>query len=349
VGSSYQQTDEISDCPFDDYCSGAGLGGTVATRKAIFGGSAGSASIQLGANLTNKALLNFEIAPNVSGLWPAGNWTIRLNVVAANANITWTRVYICRVSAACGGLSTIGSSSTLGILCNTTGVKTAVISGAAVAAAAASDKIIVVLVFQKSGGSGDFYISPSVLIDTPINQGGMLSAAGAGAAAFVGRRSWRGAFSSAGVGTPTRHGKSTKRVVLSTAGGSALSAIGRLLRRGVFSSAGTVGTSLIGTSNRPVLRIMGMGTFSPLIRTTGQMILGAVGLGAFLPATRATVPTRLTVDGAGATSLIGAATTTAGFEIDGTSSAEFELTWLGWAQEGVEAPPNAGWVMEDML
>ncbi len=354
MGASFQQTDDAAACSIGGYCSGGSVGSFPVAKKATIGGAAGGSSLQMGGvgPLSSKVALNVELAPAAGNQWKAGNWTVRLNVVAANSKLRWDAVYICRVSSACGGLSTIGSATGLGLSCGSTGVLSTVVAGVAVASPGAGDKIIIVYVLKNnaaSGGSQSIYVQMSELIDTPIELGGVLTAAGQAGSALVGRRSWRAAIGAAGHGATTLVGKSTKKVTLTGTGAGAAGFVGRTLRRGVLSAAGAGATALIGDSNKPVLVSGGVGAFAPVLRATGRMALGAAGAGGFAAVGVATVPTAFATAGAGNTNFQGAATAAATLTIDGVAATSFDLTWLGWVQESVEDPPNAGWVMEEAI
>jgi hypothetical protein len=100
--------------------------------------------------------------------WNAGTYTVRLNVVTANMNVTLSSVYVCRVASDDTPISTIGSSTALGLSLATTGVITTTVSGTA-ETPNFGDYINIVLVFTNGAMTNQtFEYLPDQNIDTPL-------------------------------------------------------------------------------------------------------------------------------------------------------------------------------------
>lgn len=172
---SYQETDTTSVCTYAVYCSGlslnTGAGTNHANLQANFNGTAGSGSFTstMLASGTRLVAWMFELAISNGENWLAGTWTVRLHINTANANVTWTDCFICRVDSGCTNQATIGSVSSLGISLGSTGVKTATVTGAA-QTPNANDKVVVLLAFTNSAASlQSTGIIDDQLIDSPFS------------------------------------------------------------------------------------------------------------------------------------------------------------------------------------
>jgi hypothetical protein len=172
---SYQETDSTSvACAIATFCSGASLNvGATRSKVASLGGVAGvtSSSPSIDANANRLIAVQFELSPSFAtgDIWGVGNYVVRLNITAGNANLTLEDVYVCRVNSACVSQATIGSSLTNAISLSTTGVKTVTVSGAAQAGAAVGDIVQIILTFSNTNaGVQGFTFLPDQLIDTPI-------------------------------------------------------------------------------------------------------------------------------------------------------------------------------------
>jgi hypothetical protein len=169
---SLQQTDTAAIDGAVVACSGAGAGTTTDNKQATQGGTPGvsSPTISLAGNQTNNRGIHFESAANEPGQtsWPAGNWVVRLNVTTANANITWTGTYICKVNSSGQSLATVGSLTGQSLGLGSTGVQSMTVSGSA-QTANATDRIYIILIFSNSQTSfQSFNYRPNQLIDTPF-------------------------------------------------------------------------------------------------------------------------------------------------------------------------------------
>lgn len=171
---SFQQTDTNSACTIiaSSYCSTFIIGGQLPKNKqATVGGTPGVASNTQNVDPSAVDLdqMSFEcVVPNgYDG--SAGNWTVRLNVTTANANITWDGVTICRMNSACVSQGTIVASVTLGISLASTGVKSTTKTGL-FQSFAGGDKVIVILAFSNAAGTTQsFAFTPDQLIDSPYS------------------------------------------------------------------------------------------------------------------------------------------------------------------------------------
>jgi hypothetical protein len=103
--------------------------------------------------------------PAAQAPWPAGQWRVRLNVVAqAPSGWTWDSVYICRVNTACVNQSTIASASGLGIDVSAPGIYIVTLNGVSDNAADPADSFYIAYGFLP-GGAG---ANPQVMLDQPI-------------------------------------------------------------------------------------------------------------------------------------------------------------------------------------
>lgn len=170
-----KQTDTAAGCGVVSGCSGAGLANRVAGREATAGGTFGTSTAQIrliGSAGGDQAGVVFQSAAGEPGLtlWPAGNWTVHLNVTTANANITWVATYVCLFRATCVSLATVGSLTGQSTSLGTIGVKGHTLSGSA-QLAAASDVVYIVLVFSNGHAlSQSFWFRPDQSIATPLRE-----------------------------------------------------------------------------------------------------------------------------------------------------------------------------------
>jgi hypothetical protein len=154
----YQQTDATSVCTYAVYCSGlslnTGAGTNHANLQTIFGGTSGTGNFTMTMLASGTRLVSwmYELPITNNETWLTGIWTVRLNVITANSNVTWTDCFICRVDSSCTSQATIASASSLGIALSTTGVKSTTMTGTA-QTPNAGDKVIVVLAFTNSVAS----------------------------------------------------------------------------------------------------------------------------------------------------------------------------------------------------
>ncbi len=103
--------------------------------------------------------------PAAQAPWPAGTWTVRLNVYAlAPSGWTWDSVYICRVNTGCVNQATIASATGLGLDVSVPGVYSVSLQGVADPNADPADCFYILYQFLP-GGAGP---NPQVKLDQPI-------------------------------------------------------------------------------------------------------------------------------------------------------------------------------------
>lgn len=176
----FQQESLGADSGFNVACSGATAGATTAARQMRRGTSPGSTedTIDPGNGLT-RACLAFQSdtslpEPNVT-TWQAGDYVVRLNVTTARSGMIWEETYICERTS--GGTfntvaSLVGQTTTMDA-----GTQTHTVNRASDFTAAANSTVYIVMVFTgPAHGGSNAGVTPSLVIDTPIDDG--VSAAG---------------------------------------------------------------------------------------------------------------------------------------------------------------------------
>lgn len=112
---TFQQTDEVASCPISEAC--APLTTTISSQASDFamrpGGTPGvtAESFDIPAGSSRYGVF-FQSDDVGQADWPAGNWTIRLNVSSAQNNTAWDGVWVCRVDNACATVASVGSETT---------------------------------------------------------------------------------------------------------------------------------------------------------------------------------------------------------------------------------------------
>ena len=209
MAQTYQVDDTVTVCAVNVYCSGRSLTGkTPVIVEAEVGGAGTSttSSPTIAAGETNVVAVNIELVVPAGATWGSGTWTIKINITTANSSVTWTEVYVCRVSSGCVSQASIGSATGLGISLGTTGVKSANVAGAA-QTPAAGDKVIVVLVFTGAGHGSD-----SFAFDHSAGNSEVLSPFTSGATAVV--------VADSGAGTDVVQGPSVQLTIADSGTGT---------------------------------------------------------------------------------------------------------------------------------
>ena len=153
------------------YCSGrssstAMVGGnSYATSETA--GDLTNKQFQLASGETNVTSKPIECRPAVAA-WAAGTYAVTVNVTTANMNLTLTEIHLCRVSSACGAVSTIGSLTGIARGLGSTGSVTHNVTGAA-DTNGSTDKLMVLMVFSNAAMSGQS-ANAEVTIATPIEE-----------------------------------------------------------------------------------------------------------------------------------------------------------------------------------
>ena len=151
------------------YCSGVT---TVTTPQGFLcqgtGSAGGAKTVTVTASAANLYGLVLDCAIPAGYSWDAGTWTIPVNVTTANSNLTIASCFVCRVNSGCTNQSTIGSATSLGISCGSTGVKNITVTGAA-QSPAATDRVVIVVTFTNSKSSSQTVgITGNQTINTPF-------------------------------------------------------------------------------------------------------------------------------------------------------------------------------------
>jgi hypothetical protein len=167
---SFQQIDTGNACGIATYCSANTKTASTRNNQAVIGGTAGS--IQQTFNIDASAV-------HLDGVWweltslagldgASGNWTFRLHVTTANANLTWAGVTLCRVNASCVNQASVVATNN-GFSQNMGAVGTLVITTSGVQSIPASgDKLICIYAFNNSAASLQSWgYTPDVKIDSP--------------------------------------------------------------------------------------------------------------------------------------------------------------------------------------
>ena len=191
---NFQQID--TDGTFNVACSARSAGLTTAADQATAGGSAGSTptTVDPDNNGTNLACYAYQCGkPGASATWDAGTWVVRINFSTGDAGTTLEEVHVCDWLSGTGytDVDTDTSATALAQATNGGAVTVNVTqSGAHTPQSAADSQPYIVLVFSNTDphGATSVDITPSLVIDSPIDDG---AAAGGG---------YTGALSMMGVG-----------------------------------------------------------------------------------------------------------------------------------------------------
>lgn len=171
-----QQQNVVADSGFNVGCSGATAEASPDARQILRGGSAGSIEITIdpGNGLT-RACLAFQSdtgipEPGVT-TWQAGDYVVRLNVTTARSGMIWEETYICeRTSGAVFNTvaSLTGQTTTMDA-----GTQTHTVNrGTDFSPLDANSTLYIVMVFTgPAHGGSNAGVTPSLVVDTPIDDG----------------------------------------------------------------------------------------------------------------------------------------------------------------------------------
>ena len=178
----FVQSDAVGPCAaLSTHCAVGTASSSRVARQCTVGGTPGVTqnTPTLEAAAVDFRQIWYECEVPAGTYWEAGDWTIRMNVTTANADVQWKSAHICRISSGCINQATIGSNTAVNITLNTTGVKTVVISGSA-QAPAPGDKVMILLGFTDltSKGTETWGLTPNQNIDSPLKA--VLDPVGAG-------------------------------------------------------------------------------------------------------------------------------------------------------------------------
>lgn len=147
-----------------------GFGGAGTTRIASDGGSVGSTpvSIQFNGSAEGLGKHGFEITVASGVSWDAGTWTVRLNVTAANMNLTLTKCRLCVFNSSNISQASLGSNTELSISLGSTGVKTASVTGSSYSPSVGDKVMVIWYTVNGSMSSQTFEFTPDQNIDSPF-------------------------------------------------------------------------------------------------------------------------------------------------------------------------------------
>lgn len=169
----YQETDGDGGAPSGSaYCAGVAAAWTTShDRAAVVGGSAGSVAVgHQNVNSGLSAVVHPRIIAPASGVtWEAGTWTINHNVTTANANLTITGCYICRLNSSFASQATIGSRTDLSISLGTTGVKQFTVTGAS-QSPSEGDLVAVLIQVSSAAMNSSHSYTPNQIISSPFTE-----------------------------------------------------------------------------------------------------------------------------------------------------------------------------------
>ena len=171
------ETDAGSNDPYDSSSCGFPISDNSVTssKEATSGGTAGVTAVSMtmdGLSGSFQNFLQFESAagePNSTD-WPAGDWTVRIEITTANMNIDQWAIGYCRKNSAGVPQQGLGSAKDISVGFGTVGVKTITDAGLAGTSELATDQIGVTLscVHFVIGKTQTFGFKPSQNIDTPL-------------------------------------------------------------------------------------------------------------------------------------------------------------------------------------
>lgn len=172
----FQQEDTAADSGFNIACSGGTAGSVTSNHQMLSGGTAGSTEVQPDpGNGVTRVCMAFQSdtalpEPNVT-TWQAGDYVVRLNVTTARAGTLWDETYICERTSG-GVFNTVASLTGQGTAM-AAGTQTHTVNRAtdfSPLAANSTVYVVIVLTGPAHGGS-DVGVTPSLVIDTPIDDG----------------------------------------------------------------------------------------------------------------------------------------------------------------------------------
>lgn len=162
----FQQTDTAAPAGAIAACSGAATNSTTAALLCTVGGAAGSTPATVGgANFDNgdvERLIHFELTVPAGTTWGSGNWTVNINVTTAQASVTWSATYICRLNSANVSQETLGSLTGQTTSFATTGTKTHTVSQGSTATPSVGDKVYIVCVLTAANNNRQIAFTPSL-------------------------------------------------------------------------------------------------------------------------------------------------------------------------------------------
>lgn len=170
MGITFQQTDAASACAPMSACAPAKTIVTPIVDVAMApGGTPGTTAETFDIAASASEYKTFFQSDDVGQTdWPAGNWTVNLNISSAQNNMAWTGVWICRVDTTCGTIASVGSE-TASVDVSAGGIFSKTVTGAATTGAT-TDAVYVVCQFANSHTmtARTIGVTPSETVASPI-------------------------------------------------------------------------------------------------------------------------------------------------------------------------------------
>lgn len=162
---TFTQTD--TDPAFTDVaCSAATEGAVSTSRTCSVGGTPGSGSSTVGGGTFDtgltRAMIFFKCVVPADTTWGAGDWTVNVNVTTAQASVTWTATYICRMNSSDVSQETLGSLTGQTTSMATTGTKTHTVNQAGTATPSVGDYAYIVVILTAAANNRTIAYTPSL-------------------------------------------------------------------------------------------------------------------------------------------------------------------------------------------
>ena len=165
----FVQTDAEPDCGVSTFCATGSINTDELTSQLEVDGTPGSTPQAADIDSNQTTLISFMQSTGGVGeeTWDAGTWSIPFNVTDSQSNLTWTNVWVCRVSDTCGHVATIGQTSPDVEVSG--GVITHTVSGSEHTGDASDDVYIVAEVHNDHGHTDrTIQITPDQTVVSPI-------------------------------------------------------------------------------------------------------------------------------------------------------------------------------------
>lgn len=134
------------------------------------GGTGGTTSYGWNLAASATGVTGYFASPGVGvTLWEAGDYVMRLNVIGANMNLTWTSTFVCERTSG-GVFNTVASLTGQATSLGSTGVKTHTINRSTNFTANSTASVLFIIMVFANGAMTEqaFQINNDQNIDTPI-------------------------------------------------------------------------------------------------------------------------------------------------------------------------------------
>ena len=172
----YQQED--TNGTFDVGCSSRSAGLTTGCDQANAGGSAGSSATTVDPDNLGSLLACYDYQcgkPGAAASWDLGDWVVRINFSAGDAGTTLEEIHICDWLSGTGFTTIRSDTGAARGISTTAGQQNITLNqGSAHSPQSAADSqpfIVLVLSNADPHGGSSVAITPSLIIDTPIDDG----------------------------------------------------------------------------------------------------------------------------------------------------------------------------------